>query len=304
MATTVMKMVIQFRRDVAANWELHKDVVPAAGEPCYVTDKNILKIGDGVTSFGDLQPINGASVTISADEKSVVLENDVFKLMGFDAAQVGAQPRKAENGTIEWVVPADVSTLTSDVAELKSDVTNLKTAVTNLQEIVTPSGEGDIPLLSRIATLEDKMDGAGEGSVDAKIDAKINAFANEISDDGKVNTLKELVDYVANNGSDLTVLVTDVANLQKLVGDDPVSDQITSAINSSTLIKGVKVNGTLLDAVDGVVNIAIAEQTLGVKGSDEIDVAEDGTLSIKSIGFDKIAQKEGDTIVMDGGSAV
>lgn len=490
MATTnIIKMVIQFRRDTAANWDLHKEIVPGAGEPCFVIDKNILKIGDGVTTFEKLEPIGGANFEVSADGKSIMLEDGVFKLMGFDAADVGAQPRKAADGSIEWVMPVDITELEATVAELQSDVNELQTDVTTLKEIVTPSGEDAIPLLSRIETLEDKMDGEAEGSVDAKINKKINEFANQISDDGTVNTLKELIDYVANHGGELDTLVADIMDLQQRVGNEPVSDQIAYAISTSghitkeeaestllskveanatlkkikyeiahkpdgtlvdyrdkeirvmvpadtqwvkqavgetgnanmyymgfkayapegavsfkeddkatiedqtmyyfenndfagidkygrkysivwlalasydeatdtwsyfgeksstskyigwyysvewydangkkidsdcirinlsneschnnaepyymsNVIKGVKVNGTLLEAVDGVVDIAIAEQTLGVKGSDEIDVAEDGTLTIKSISFDKIVQKEGYTIIMDGGNAV
>lgn len=471
MATQTIKMVIQLRRDVAANWELHKDIVPAAGEPCFVTDKNILKIGDGVTTFENLKPIGGDGVAVSADGKSVVLEDGIFKLMGFGAAEVGAQPRKSADGNIEWVIPVDVTSLEEDVAELKTEVDNLQTVVTTLKEIVTPSDEDAQPLLTRVETLEEQMNGEAEGSVDAKIDAKINEFANQISDDGTVNTLKELVDYVANHGGELETLVADITNLQALVGDEPVKNQIATAVKTSeatverikyevtskpvgTLVnytdkevrvmcpadtewklqnsgenadkskyyigfkayapknavsfkedlaeiiaddtmyyfegndfagvdeygrkysvvwlpaaaynsetdtwtyygekssaskyigwyysvewygadgkkvasdtirinlsnedchgaiepyymagtvKGVKVNGTLLDVIDGVVDIAIAEQTLGVKGSDEIDVAEDGTLSIKSISFDKIVQAEDEVLVMDGGSAV
>lgn len=503
MATQTFKMVIQFRRDTAENWNLHKDVVPAPGEPCFVTDKNILKIGDGVKTFEELESIGGDSIKLSADEKSIVLENDVFKLMGFDAAEVGAQPQKSADGSIEWVMPVDITELETKVTDLQSDVDELQATVSNLQEIVTPSGDDAVPLPSRVEILEEKMDGQGEGSVDAKINAKINEFANQISDDGTVNTLKELINYVANHGGELETLVADINNLQTLVGDDPVSDQINTAISKSghitkteaestfiskteasetllnkveaaetyitkvesvktfervkyeiadtpvgtlvdykdneirimipndsqfakqsvgaggdsntyyvtfktyapndqavgyiehlddqsdkeiltnfsvdqygrryqstwlgvakynettsewdyygkkssiskytgwdyqidwydvngviiasdtirinlsneschnaiepyymaNTIKGVSVNGTLLDAADGIVNIEIAEQTLGVKGSDEIDVAEDGTLTVKTISFDKIAQDKETIIVMDGGTS-
>ena len=60
MATKVIKTIIQFRRDTAANWELKKTVVPAAGEPCYDLDNKILKIGDGVTTYEHLPVVNGA----------------------------------------------------------------------------------------------------------------------------------------------------------------------------------------------------------------------------------------------------
>jgi hypothetical protein len=68
-------------------------------------------------------------------------------------------------------------------------------------------------------------------------------------------------------------------------------------------IKEITVNGTLLDAVDGRIDITIPEPALTVKGSDEIEVAEDGTLSIKSISFDKITQAEDEEIVLSGGDA-
>ena len=77
MATNLIKMQIQFRRDTAANWELYKNIIPASGEPCFVTDKNILKIGDGITTFEKLEPINGAKFEIAADGKSIVLEDYV-----------------------------------------------------------------------------------------------------------------------------------------------------------------------------------------------------------------------------------
>lgn len=464
---TTIKTVIQFRRDTTENWLLNQDIVPAAGEPCFDITLGTLKIGDGVKTYAELDPIGGeGGVAVSADGKSIVLTDGVFKLAGFDSAETGAQPRKNADGNIEWVVPATV-----DAEEFKTAVEGLQSDIKTLQDIVTPSTEGSQPLLSRVETLEEQMNGEAEGSVDAKIDAKINEFANQISDDGTVNTLKELIDYVANHGGELETLVADITNLQTLVGDEPVRDQITTAVEASeatvehikyevtskpagTLVnyadkeirvmcptdtewklqnsgenadkskyyigfkayapvdavsfkedlaeiiaddtmyyfegndfagvdeygrkysivwlpaaaydsetdawtyygeksstskyigwyysvewygadgkkvasdtirinlsnedchgaiepyymagtvKGVKVNGTLLDVVDGVVDIVIAEQTLGVKGSDEIDVAEDGTLSIKSISFDKIVQAEDEVLVMDGGSAV
>ena len=483
MATTnVMKMQILFRRDTAANWELHKDIVPAAGEPCFVIDKNILKIGDGKTTFEHLEPINGVKFELEADGKSLVLEDNVLKLMGFDTAEVGAQPRKNAEGFIEWVVPAadeNMDGLLVEVSALRTDVTNLQTDIVGIKDIVTPSGDDAVPLLTRIESLENKMDGAGEDTVEAKIDAKIKAFATNLTDDGKVNTLMELISYVESHGKETADMASDIQTLQQLVGNTSVNEQILTAVNASghlaekkasaafehikyeiantpdgTLVdyrdkeirvmcpigakfeaqnvgmggngsnyymsfkayapegavsfkegdqgvvedemftfdddfagvdefgrkysicwlalasydgdtdawtyfgknsstnkyigwtyvvewydvngvkissdkirinlsneschdniepfyiaglnhvKEISVNGTLLDVIDGKVNITIPEQTLSVKSSDEIEVAEDGTLNIKTISFSKIVQDENITIVMDGGSAV
>lgn len=339
MATQTVKMVIQLRRDTAVNWELHKDIVPAAGEPCFVLDKNILKIGDGVTTFEKLEQIGGESLTVSADGKSIVLEDGVFKLTGFDAAAVGAQPRKTADGKIEWVMPADITKLETAVTNLQSDVTTLQTSVKTLQEIVTPSGDDAVPLLSRVETLEEKMDGTGEGSVDAKIDAKINKFANQISDDGTVNTLKELVDYVANHGGELETLVADITTLQTLVGDDPVSDQIAHAITGkvdkvdgmglssndftdvllnkletieanaqANVIEKISVGGSIIDIVDKTANIPVASiDNVGVvkssTGANKVNISNNGIMSVNKVSVGSLFVPIGDELILDGGGA-
>ena len=121
MASKIIKTIFQLRRATAAEWEANKPVIPAAGEPCFVLDQNILKIGDGETAFHELEPINGVSIEIAADEKSIVMDNNTFSLFGYSGAQVGAQPIKTADG-IEWVIPADVSGL----EDLKTTVEELK----------------------------------------------------------------------------------------------------------------------------------------------------------------------------------
>ena len=250
-----IKTIFQFRRATTADWLANKDVIPAPGEPCYDLELHTLKIGDGNLTYENLPVIGGVDVKIEADGNSIVIDNEVFKLAGFDAASVGAQPRKNAEGKLEWVVPStkDVDDLKTAVAGLKTnvtniqnDVTNLQTNVTNLQEIVTPSGEGAVSLLDRVEGLEHKMDGTGEGTVDAKIDAKINKFAADISDDGKVNTIKELVDYVAGHGPEVAQFAADIKTLQELVGGSSVTDQI----NAADLITRAEAKDMLLSKVD------------------------------------------------------
>ena len=235
MAEQKIKLVIQLRRDYAANWEKYKDIVPAQGEPCFVVDKNILKIGDGVTKFCDLEPINGAQIEVHGDNKSIVLEDGVFKLMGYDAAEVGAQLQKTDDG-IKWVVPID---LTGAVEALQADVDDIEKDVAALQE-------DSATILSKIGSLENKMDGTGEGTVDAKIDAKINEFAASISDDGKINTIKELIDYVAGHGPEVAQFAADIKTLQELVGGSSVTDQI----NAADLITRSEAEDLLISKVD------------------------------------------------------
>lgn len=300
--TTVIKTRIQFRRATTADWLLNKDVVPYAGEPCFDLDLKTLKIGDGTTTYENLPIIGG--VDVSADGKSIILEDGAFKLAGFDAAETGAQPRKNAEGNIEWVVPS-----TETVEGLQSTVAGLQSDVTALQEIVTPSGEGTTPLLTRVETLEEQMNGTGEGSVDEKINAKINEFATRIDDDGIVNSYKELIDYVADHGGEAATMAASITSLKELVGETSVSDQIAEAIANietdaqENVIESVKVGGALLEIVEKSVNIPVAtDAVLGVvKASEEVTVSEDGTLGIGTISFSKITQTEDEIIVFDGG---
>lgn len=300
MSTQIMKMTIQFRRDTTENWYLHRDIVPAAGEPCFDLDLGTLKIGDGVTSYENLPAIGGASLEVTADGTSIVLEDGVFKLAGFDAADVGAQPRKNANGNIEWVVPS-----TETVEGLQSTVAGLQSDVKSLQDIITPSDEGTQPLLTRVETLEGKVDVLNgtentEGSILKIVKDEINAFATKITDGETIDTFKELVDYVADHGDAAATMAADIATLQELVGEDSVEQQISDAIAGATKIENIKVGDTLLGIVEKTVTIPIGA---GLKASDEITIAEDGTLGIGTISWGKIIQVEGDNVIFDGGGA-
>lgn len=54
MPNKTMKTKIQVRRDTTANWLTNKDVVPAAGEPCFDLELGTLKIGDGTKTYSQL----------------------------------------------------------------------------------------------------------------------------------------------------------------------------------------------------------------------------------------------------------
>lgn len=325
MAEQKIKLIIQLRRDYAANWEKYKDIVPAQGEPCFVVDQNILKIGDGVTKFCDLEPINGAKFEVEADGKSIVLDDNVLKLMGFDAAEVGAQPRKNADGKIEWVVPSTetVDGLKTTVAGLQSDVTTIQSTVSEIKEIVIPSEEGASTLLERVEGLEKEM----------------GTFVTGMNDDGKVNTLMELIEYVGTHGKEAADMAADIKTLQDLVGDTSVSDQILAAIvgkvdkvegkelssNDFTdsllsklesieekaqvnVIEKISVGGSVLDVVDKMVEIPVAglDRAGVVKsstGANQVNIANDGTMSVKKISTGSLFVPIGDELVLDGGSA-
>ena len=252
MASKIIRTVFQFRRATTAEWLLNKDVIPAPGEPCYDLDRHTLKVGDGILTYEQLPTIGGVNVTVAADGKSVIVEDDVFKLIGFDAAEVGAQPRKNADGNLEWFIPStkDVDDLKAIVEGVKTNVTTLQTTVETIREIVLPSEDGTAPLLDRVESLEHKMDGTGQGTVDAKIDAKINEFAARVTEDGTINTIQELITYVSEHGSEVAAITADIMDLKNLVGVDPVYEQIRAAIASSGHITKTEAEDILLSKVE------------------------------------------------------
>jgi len=261
----VIKMVIQFRRDHTENWLLHKDVIPAAGEPCYDLDLKTLKIGDGSTTYENLPAIGGVDVEMSADGSSIVLQDNVFKLAGFDTAETGAQPRKNAEGFIEWVIPTEIDSsvienLATSVDNLNVEVSSIQMSVDGIKEIVTPSGEGAVTLLSRVESLEGGMEVLNgnetvEGSVLKIVKDEINAFANEISNDDTINTIKELVDYVATHGKEASDMVSDIIALQQLVGNTSVEQQIATQIAAADHLTKTEAKDTLLSKVEAAATL-------------------------------------------------
>ena len=58
------------------------------------------------------------------------------------------------------------------------------------------------------------LNGTGEGSVQKQINDAIDTFATQLSDNGVVDTFKELVNYAAENAGDLGNLILRVDNLE------------------------------------------------------------------------------------------
>ena len=91
MPNTTMKTKIQIRRDTTANWLTNKNVVPAAGEPCFDLNLGTLKIGDGVTTYENLKEVSGGQAAHYEGVKSEgESDNDVITRV-LTAAGVEAQ---------------------------------------------------------------------------------------------------------------------------------------------------------------------------------------------------------------------
>lgn len=99
---------------------------------------------------GNLKPVGTASsgdnITIIKDEK------DIFRLKGFDTAEIGSQLIKGADGTLSWIVPS-----TETVEGLQTTISTLQKDVNGINNVLFPIEEGSKPLLSRIETLENRI---------------------------------------------------------------------------------------------------------------------------------------------------
>lgn len=111
---------------------------------------------------------------------------------------------------------------------------------------------------SEIATLSGKIDtlnGTGVGSVSKAITDAFNDFATKVTDDGIVNSYKELIDWAAEHGSDATEMAAAIINIENIldgIGGDgepaTVNAAITAAVNALNLTSAL--NGKV-DKVEG-----------------------------------------------------
>ena len=106
----------------------------------------------------------------------------------------------------------------ADAATAKSAADGAQADVDALEEVV---GADDTKGLRKkvadntaaIATLN----GTGAGSVDKKVTDAINAFANKVTENGTIDTFKELVDWVAAHPEIVDGLTGDITKLNAIV---------------------------------------------------------------------------------------
>lgn len=225
-----------------------------------------LKIGD-YAKAADLTALTGRVST--AEGKITLLE------------KVGAEKNIiASVDEVQFAVDVNRNLTLLDIAMGK--VTGLINALAGKVDKV----EGSRLITSDEATKLEKLVLSEDGTVE--VSGEINA-----------SNVKELGSWIATNRDTVLGLLS-TANETKLNGVESGAQ-----VNK---IEQVKVGGTLLEIAEKVVNIPIAGESLGVvksaSGENKIAVAEDGTMEVNSLNVNKLAQGEGDTLILDGGASI
>ena len=118
---------------------------------------------------------------------------------------------------------------------------------------------------------------------EAQVDARVNALIGGANEADTITNVTNLIEFVNNNAGEIAKLVTDV----KANGD-------AIAQNSADI--------TTINAAIAAINTTL-DSVVVPKASDEVSVAEDGTLGINKLNVNKLEQTAGDTLVLNGGSA-
>lgn len=249
---------IVLRNDSLANWEANSHVVLLKGEVgvAYNDDGSArIKLGDGVRSWAELEWFGGDTNTITN-----VTENIVQEMIG-----APADPESGEEATGIFKDVEDLENALGAPAdeEAGTEATGIYKDIEDLQDTIgTPADpEAGTEATGVYKELADIVN-----ATDAKIDAAVAEKFGEITDNGKVDTVLELINYVEDHGEETAKIVTDITDLQGLVGSVPVEDQIKALLSEQKLV-----NDELYEAVKYEVSSAPAG-TLVSYGDSEIRV--------------------------------
>ncbi len=211
------------------------------------------------------------------------------------------------------------------IAEAKKAGTDAAAAVKTLEDGQVKKNADAIDVLNGTSAVD--------GSVDKKVADAINEFSTKISDNGTVDTFKELIDYAATHKNEYSTLSGEVQKnttaIATLNGDGAgsVDKKVADAI--AAINKYVEKNGTdrLITADEGTKLAGIAESAqvnviesikvnnvaqtadgkavnIAVPVADDISIAiTENKIGIKAVDVQKLFIAEGDVLIIDGGKA-
>jgi len=164
-----------------------------------------IKVGDGFTAYEDLpyvgQEYEGQGVTFSADGKSILLDNNVLKLFGFDNAADGtlAQVKVdiAGNRTLQWVSIEEIANGDGNTTYTFEDGTDGTFTVTSSDGVTIEIDTGARELIE--ASLDDFYNKEAINGKVADLEEKISAipkFSIEVVSELPTSDIKETTVYL------------------------------------------------------------------------------------------------------------
>lgn len=206
-----IKTIFQFKRSTTQEWELNKEYVPAAGEPCFDLDLGTLKIGDGTTTYENLKVIGGG--TISDDGLSLVVEDLQADL---DALQELVGTTSVEDRISDAMAgvakASDLETVVNNMTTLESKVTTSNDSVTEMQTII----EKNNTIVNELQTIVEQnnttvteLQTVVEQKADAETVTQLQTVVNEKADKETVTELQTVIEQKVDTET-VEVLKTDL----------------------------------------------------------------------------------------------
>lgn len=166
------------------------------------------------------------------------------------------------NGTIA-VNGADVAVKGLAALAYKANVSEEELSSALKTTINNKAAQSDVNALQ---TAINTLNGTGAGSVQKTVNDAIDAFATQVSDDGKINKFKELIDWVESHGSEAGEMADGIeqnaqaiSDLAKLIGSLPEGATSTTivayiaeaiaALNIGDYAKTSEVNTAIANAI-------------------------------------------------------
>lgn len=188
-----------------------------------IEDTSMLKTEVAKLLGGKVDPETG---DIVADEEVESIADKIAAAVALEKKRAEDAEKKLADAIGTASVPADGETAAVPATGLIADIEKNAADIKAIQDALgTGDGDDDASLTQQVAANKlaiDKLNGTGEGSVQKTVDDAINKFATDVSDDGVVNSYKELIDYVAAHGSAAADMVKDITDLQEIVGKEAV----------------------------------------------------------------------------------
>lgn len=273
--------------------------VAGSSTTTYYYGQTVVVVENSVATLYIIQPdktLKEVGSVPVGDGKSITVEDGKIKIVGFDTAEVGAQPRKKADGTVEWVKPdtTTVEGLQTLVSGLESDVESLQTGKADASSVYTKT------------EIDGKLSGVYhyKGSVAKYSDLPTDASSGDVYNieaADKTNGIKA-GDNVAWNGTAWDVLAgtIDLSGYATTTALDGKVDKVEGS-RLMTNAEGTKLEGIAAGAqVNAIDSVDTAQFSLGdAKKLTLLDIAMAKVTGLTDALAGKVDKVEGSRLITD-----
>lgn len=193
-----------------------------------VTSVEVTGVGNAVTAA--VIDATGRKLTLTKGATYVTSAEVDAKITDKIGAIDGTVKKYIDDKTSGIVTDASMADLTKRVDATETSISTLsgkvgtvpadKTVVKMIEEAQAAATYDDAVVKADIKKNADAigvLNGSGEGSVDKKITDAFNDFATKVSDDGVVNSYKELIDWAATHGAEAATMAGEITALKNIL---------------------------------------------------------------------------------------